>query len=96
MNIAFFLLPKAEVVWLSSGMLVEEAIERLTQSGYTAVQLLDADRRYAGTVSEGDLLRQLVRHGRSSLEHALRTPLCDVAPTATSKRCPHRSCRRAM
>ena len=78
MNVAYFLIPKANVVWLSSDASVEDAIARLDESGYTAVPLLSPEGHYAGTFSEGDLMRHLVRSGRADLTQALRTPLVDV------------------
>jgi len=59
MNIAFFLLPKKEVVYLSISSTMRQAMERMDYHHYTAIPLIDAQGRYVGTLSEGDLLRQL-------------------------------------
>ncbi|PZN11086.1 MAG: CBS domain-containing protein [Bacillota bacterium] len=56
MNVAFFLLPKSEVVWLSPRSTMRQALERMERHRYSAVPLVDDDGRYAGTLTEGDLL----------------------------------------
>ncbi|GBF32137.1 inosine-5'-monophosphate dehydrogenase [Desulfocucumis palustris] len=59
MNIAFFLLPKNEVVYLSSNSTMRQALERMERHRYTAVPLINEDGKYAGTITEGDLLWKL-------------------------------------
>lgn len=56
MNIAFFLLPKQEVVYLSIRSTLRQTLERMEYHRYTAVPILHEDGTYAGTVTEGDLL----------------------------------------
>ncbi|WP_438446665.1 CBS domain-containing protein [Gorillibacterium sp. sgz5001074] len=56
MNIAFFLLPKQEVVCLSIHATLRQTLERMEYHRYTAVPILRDDGTYAGTVTEGDLL----------------------------------------
>ncbi|HEY8552298.1 MAG TPA: CBS domain-containing protein [Thermaerobacter sp.] len=55
-NVAFFLLPKSEVVWLSPRNTLRQALERMEYHRYSAVPLVDEEGRYAGTLTEGDLL----------------------------------------
>jgi CBS domain-containing protein len=55
-NIAFFLLPKSEVIFLSIQATVRQALEKMEYHRYTSVPLIDEDGKYAGTVTEGDLL----------------------------------------
>ncbi|MDR1960757.1 MAG: CBS domain-containing protein [Gracilibacteraceae bacterium] len=59
MNIAFFLIPKKDVVCLNIGSTMRQAVERMEYHGYSAVPLLDDAGRYVGTLTEGDLLRKL-------------------------------------
>ena len=59
MNIAFFLLPKKDVVYLSPETTMRQAMERMERHRYTAVPLVTEDGRYYGTVTEGDLLWKL-------------------------------------
>ncbi len=56
MNVAFFLTPKEEVVWISVDSTMRQAIEKMEYHRYTAMPLLDNDGKYVGTITEGDIL----------------------------------------
>ena len=56
MNIAFFLIPKKEVVCLPLNCTMRQALEKMEYPRYTAVPLLTEKGEYAGTITEGDLL----------------------------------------
>ena len=56
MNVAFFLTPKSEVVWVGASGTVQQALERMKPNGFGAVPILDDDGCYAGTLSTSDLL----------------------------------------
>ncbi|MFD2670856.1 CBS domain-containing protein [Marinicrinis sediminis] len=56
MNIAFFLLPKNECVCLTPDSTIRQALEKMEFHRYSAVPLLDAEGKYVGTITEGDLL----------------------------------------
>ncbi|TDL78734.1 CBS domain-containing protein [Peribacillus frigoritolerans] len=56
MNIAFFLIPKKEVVYLNIKATMRQALERMEYHRYSAVPLLDDERKYVTTLTEGDLL----------------------------------------
>lgn len=58
-NLAFFLTPVADVVWLPSGARVGEAVDSLRNHGYSAVPVLDAQGRYVDAVTARDLLSHL-------------------------------------
>lgn len=66
MNVAFFLTPKSEVVWISIDTTMGQAFKRMEESGYSALPVLDHEGRYAGTLTEGDLLRYLMHAGRDA------------------------------
>jgi CBS-domain-containing membrane protein len=79
MNVAYFLTPKAEVVWVAVDASMRHAFERMEQSRYTAIPMLDLDGRYTGTVTEGDLLRHLMYSGSEiSAQATERVRLQDV------------------
>lgn len=59
MNIAFFLIPKKDVVYLKDTATMRQALERMEFHGYSAVPLVDSLGHYAGTLTEGDLLWKL-------------------------------------
>ena len=56
MNIAFFLVPKKEVVHLPIHSTMRQALEKMEHHRYTAVPLVNERGKYAGTITEGDLL----------------------------------------
>ncbi|WP_378952346.1 CBS domain-containing protein [Pelosinus sp. sgz500959] len=56
MNIAFFLVPKNEVVYLPMNSTMRQALEKMEHHRYTAVPLVDEHGKYVGTITEGDLL----------------------------------------
>jgi CBS domain-containing protein len=61
MNVAFFLTPKSEVVWVPESATVRQALERMESARYGAVPVLDGKGHYVGTLTEGDLLWALWR-----------------------------------
>ena len=61
MNIAFFTRPKQEITYRYNDCTVRQALEKMHNSSYTAVPVVDREGHYVGTVSEGDLLRFLVK-----------------------------------
>ena len=60
MNIAYFLLPKSRVAYLYDDYTFRQGLEKMRHHGYTAIPVITRDGRYAGTVSEGDFLWQLL------------------------------------
>jgi CBS domain-containing protein len=56
MNIAFFLIPKIEITYLPMNCTMRQALEKMEYHRYTAVPLIDEHGKYAGTITEGDLL----------------------------------------
>ncbi len=56
MNIAFFLVPKKDVVCLPYRSTMRQALEKMEHHRYTAVPLIDHKGKYVGTITEGDLL----------------------------------------
>ena len=79
MNVLFFLKPKQEVCVLHKSYTLRQGIEKLRQYGFAAVPVIDEDGRYCGTVTEGDLLRQVLQHENKAeweqipLREAMRT-----------------------
>ncbi len=59
MNIAFFLIPKKDVIYLKVNSTMRQALERMEYHGYSAVPLINSQGHYAGTLTEGDLLWKL-------------------------------------
>ena len=76
MNIALFLVPKADVAYLRDDMTLRQGLEKLRRSGFTAIPVIDSEDRYVGVISEGDFLWNILAHNQNldgitlkSLEH---------------------------
>ncbi len=67
MNIAFFLLPKREVITTTLHSTLRQTLERMEYHRYTSVPILSEDGKYVGTVTEGDLLWFLKKIPKISL-----------------------------
>ncbi|UVI30309.1 CBS domain-containing protein [Paenibacillus spongiae] len=78
MNIAFFLLPKQEVVCMTLEATLRQTLERMEHHRYTSVPILDRDGGYAGTVTEGDLLWFMKNNPELTFEHTNKVKLADV------------------
>lgn len=59
MNILFFLTPKEEVAYVEEDDSLRQVVERLEYHGYSAIPLLSKDGKYIGTITEGDILREM-------------------------------------
>lgn len=70
MNILFFLTPKAICAYLHADDTIRQAIERMEISGYEALPVLDAEGRYCGTVTSGDLLLGIKHVCNMSMDQA--------------------------
>ncbi|MBH1941868.1 CBS domain-containing protein [Mobilitalea sibirica] len=56
MNIAFFLTPKSEIVWVENTFTVRQTMEKMEHHRYSAIPILNKTGKYIGTITEGDLL----------------------------------------
>ena len=56
MNVAFFLLPKKEVIYLKPSSTMRQALEKMEYHRYTAIPIIGETGKYLGTITEGDLL----------------------------------------
>ncbi len=56
MNIASFLTPKSEVVYLKKKYSIKRSLEILSKNKFTSVPVIDDEGKYVGAISEGDLL----------------------------------------
>jgi CBS domain-containing protein len=78
MNIAFFLTPKSEVVWVPLRATMRQALERMEYHRYSAVPLLDDEGAYVGTLTEGDLLWKMKSSPDLTFADTEHVPLADV------------------
>jgi len=78
LNIAFFLLPKQEVVCVPENATLRQILERMEHHRYTAVPVISEDGRYVATVTEGDLLWYMKRHPELTFDRTHRVSLSDI------------------
>lgn len=71
MNVAFYLTPKSNVVYLFGDYTLKQGLERMRTGGYTAVPVIDREGKYIGTITEGDILwfmYDFYRNGNTELK----------------------------
>lgn len=56
MNILFFLHPKSETAYIHDYHTLRQVMEIMEYHKYSSVPILDKEGKYAGTITEGDLL----------------------------------------
>ncbi|GKU77180.1 CBS domain-containing protein [Paenibacillus sp. L3-i20] len=78
MNIAFFLLPKQDVVCLPHDATLRQTLERMEYHRYTAVPIINEEGVYTGTVTEGDLLWYMKSRHDLTFESANKVKLSEV------------------
>lgn len=78
MNISFFLTPKNEVIYEKLSSTMRQAIERMEFHTYTAIPILDSKGRYAGTLTEGDLLWKLKNTPNLNFENTSKVKISDI------------------
>jgi len=60
LNIAYFLIPKANVAFLYDDFTFRQGLEKMRCHGYTAIPVITRDGKYVGAVSEGDFLWRML------------------------------------
>lgn len=78
MNAAFFLIPKSQVATLEDDDTFRQGLEKMRYHGYTAIPVLTKQGKYVGTLSEGDLLWNLIDIGGASLEECEELHIADI------------------
>jgi len=78
MEISSFLLPKEQVAYIASSHSMLEAMNQLEQHHYTAIPIIDDEGKYAGTLSEGDLLWKLKNTPNLSFDKLGDIPVSEI------------------
>lgn len=78
MNIAFFLLPKNEVVSIKAESTMRQTLEKMEHHRYTAVPVIDKKGRYVKTITEGDLLWKIKNTEGLSFQTSERYLIKDI------------------
>lgn len=79
MNIAFFLTPKSELVYININSTMRQALEKLEHHRYTAIPLVNDKGEYAGTLTEGDLLWKLKKTSSLTFNNTHQVLLSEVS-----------------
>lgn len=78
MNIAFFLLPKKDVIHLNINSTMRQALERMKYHRYTSVPIIDNNGNYVGVLTEGDLLWKMKNTPGLTFLNTHKIPLKDI------------------
>ena len=79
MNIAFFLTPKSELVYININSTMRQALEKLEHHRYAAIPLVNDKGEYAGTLTEGDLLWKLKKTSSLTFNNTHQVLLSEVS-----------------
>lgn len=78
MNIAKFLIPKVNTVYLKENQTVRQGLERFIRHGYTAIPVLKESGEFYGCIGEGDFLRHLIQTGTTDLREHEHYRIADI------------------
>ncbi len=78
MNIAFFLTPKKEVVYIKENSTMRQILEKMEYHRYTAIPIINAKGKYIGTITEGDLLWKLKNTEDLNFKNTEKVRLKDI------------------
>ncbi len=59
MNIMYFLIPKCDVAYVYDDFNVRQVLEKIEYYKYSAMPIITREGKYAGTITEGDLLTKI-------------------------------------
>ena len=68
MNVLFLLRIKGDVKYVYDDSTLRQGLEKMRKHGYTAIPVISRTGDYVGTISEGDFLWHILRHGGSLKE----------------------------
>lgn len=78
MNISFFLTPKQDVVYASANSNMRQILEKMEHHRYTAIPLIDDKGKYAGAITEGDILWRLKKSAGLDIKKLEQIKLKDI------------------
>lgn len=77
-NIFEFLTPKEDTFFIESDSTLRQALEKFYFHKFTVVPILGDNGEFVGTISEGDLLRQIKSLGSFNLDSSEDISLMDI------------------
>ena len=78
MNIAFFLIAKKDIVYLTLQNTMRQALEKMEYHRYSAVPDIDEKGHYTGTLTEGDLLWKMKNTAGLTFKDTSKIMLADI------------------
>ena len=75
MNILFFLTPKEDVAYIYDTYSLRQVLEKMEYHKYSCIPIITDRGKYAGTITEGDLLWGLKDRGQLNLKKAEEVPI---------------------
>jgi len=78
MNIARFLIPKVNAVYLTENQTVRQGLEKLQRHHYAALPVLKESGEFCGCISEGDFLRHIMEVGSANMKDHEKYRLIDI------------------
>ena len=79
MNILFFLTPKTELDLVYEEDTLGKALERIEKHQFSSIPMINEKTgRYVGTLSEGDILREISKHDASSVKLLSSRPVTSI------------------
>lgn len=73
-----FLTPKSNVAFLDSNATVRNGFEKMTYHKYRAIPVISPEGIYVGTVTEGDLLRSMLKNGGGDMREHEKVCIKDI------------------
>lgn len=84
MNILFFLRPKSGITYLTKGNSLRQGLEKMKNSGYTEIPVVDKDGLYVGSVNQGDFLWKILEHDFTDMQMAEYTSIDSIISDRTT------------
>ncbi|HEY0828817.1 MAG TPA: CBS domain-containing protein [Bacilli bacterium] len=78
MNISSFLFPKKDVAYIHSSSTLRQALEKLENHYYTAIPIIDSEGKYAGTLTEGDILWKMKNTAGLDFDHMHKVSIIEI------------------
>lgn len=78
MNILFFILPKEKTHFIYDTYTLRQALEKMENSGFTSLPIINKEGEYVATITEGDILRYVKNKSDLSLKSAEKTCISNI------------------
>lgn len=78
MNILFFITPKCDVAYVKEEDSLRNTLEKMEFHRYSAIPVLSKDGKFAGTLTEGDLLWEIKNQLNLDLKEAEKVLVKDI------------------